>query len=126
MYQAAYGVVTSEGRPVFANPQVQYRQFSTNTAWNLVVGYALALLGGLWALWRNRRGDVQGATLVLAFLWSTIAYIVVISNALEVGENTRFQMYTELLVLILVVLWRGRRITPTSTEADRRTSGQRR
>ncbi|MDQ3353009.1 MAG: hypothetical protein M3507_00715 [Actinomycetota bacterium] len=119
-------MVTSEGRPVFANPQVQYRQFSTNTAWNLVVGYALALLGGLWALWRNRRGDVQGATLVLAFLWSTIAYIVVISNALEVGENTRFQMYTELLVLILVVLWRGRRITPTSTEADRRTSGQRR
>jgi ABC-type uncharacterized transport system permease subunit len=78
------------------------------------------------ALAKSARRRPEPATLVLAFLWSTIAYIVVISNALEVGENTRFQMYTELLVLILVVLWRGRRITPTSTEADRRTSGQRR
>ncbi len=39
---------------------------------------------------------------MLGFLWSTIAYVMIVSNAVEVGENTRFQLYTEPLVVLLL------------------------
>ncbi|MDP9071098.1 MAG: hypothetical protein M3N68_07400 [Actinomycetota bacterium] len=55
--------------------------------------YAVALVGGAWALWPGRRRGGQGIPpLALAFLWSTVAYVTVLSNAVEVGENTRFPL----------------------------------
>ncbi|MGI9120727.1 MAG: hypothetical protein ACR2G7_11515 [Acidimicrobiales bacterium] len=124
VYRVVYGVTSQQGHLSGPDPRVQYRQASTGTAWLLVVAYAVALMGGLWGLWRCRRGDIVGQPpLVLAFLWSTIAYVVVLSNAVEVGENTRFQMYTEplviLLVAALVVLMRRRRAgTALTTSSD--------
>ncbi len=69
--------------------------------------YAVALVGGAWALWpgRGRGGPARGIPpLALAFLWSTVAYLTVLSNAVEVGENTHFRLYTEPLVLLLAAL----------------------
>lgn len=103
LYRLAYGVTSSEGRPYSADARVQYRQAPGRTAWMLVVAYAVALIAGLAALWRSRRGHGQGPPpLVLGFLWSTIAYVMIVSNAVEVGENTRFQLYTEPLVVLLL------------------------
>lgn len=73
--------------------------------WLVVVAYALALVGGaveVVARLRHRR-----PVLVLAFAWSTVAYVTVVGNLLEVGENNRFRLYSDPLVLLLVVALLG-------------------
>ncbi|MDP9419722.1 MAG: hypothetical protein M3P53_06190, partial [Actinomycetota bacterium] len=63
--------------------------------------------------------DSGPSSLLLAFLWSTVAYVAVVSNLVEIGENDRFRLYTDPLVLVLVaalaVTWRARRRRPTAT-----------
>lgn len=110
-----YGVVGG-GEPSFVLPEarVQYRQGPGRTAWFLVVGYAVALVGGAWAIWRRRSGGGDGPSpLILGFLWSTTMWVMVVGNALEVGENNRFRLYSEPLVIALLaalaVMWRRRR-----------------
>jgi hypothetical protein len=52
---------------------------------------------------RRRRGEADGGgVLVLAFLWSTVAYVTVVSNVLEVGENARFHLVSDPLVVALL------------------------
>lgn len=109
-----YGVVGG-GEPDFVLPEarVQYRQAPGRTAWFVVIGYAVALVGGAWAIWHRRRAGGQGPSpLVLGFLWSTVVWVMVVGNALEVGENNRFRLYTEPLVIALLaavaVMWRRR------------------
>jgi hypothetical protein len=109
------GVVAS-GDPVSVFPEVtrQYRQGPARTAWLSVLLYAVALVGGAVELWFGRRRRRSGpGLLVLAFLWSTVVYVIVVSNLLEVGENERFRLYTDPLVLLLLatvaVAWRCRR-----------------
>ena len=78
--------------------------------WLVVGAYSVALGGGAAeVLTRLRR---RRPVLVLAFLWSTVAYVTVVSNLLEVGENNRFRLYSDPLALLLVVAlalaWRRR------------------
>ncbi len=113
--RVVYGVMAS-GDPVSVFPDVarQYKQGPPRTAWFSVALYAVALVGGAAELWfrRHRRGSGP-SSLLLGFLWSTVAYVIVVSNLLEVGENDRFRLYTEPLVVLLVaalaVTWTGRR-----------------
>lgn len=126
-----YGVVQGgQANTAFPDAAVQYRQGPGRTAWLVVVGYALAILGGAWALgrrgwrgWRGRRRRLGPPTgppsLVLAFLWSTVVYVTVVADTLEVGENDRFRLYTEPLVVALLVAlvvgWRVRRRAEPAT-----------
>lgn len=102
------------GSRVFPTAETHYRQAPGRTAWLVVLSHAVALVGGAAAVWRGRRGDSRGTPpLALAFLWSTIAYITVVANLVEVGENNRFRLYTEPLVIALLaalVVARRRRL----------------
>lgn len=115
---AVYGVVQGgQANTSFPDAAVQYRQGPGRTAWLVVAGYAVALVGGAWWLWRDRRDRPRSPLgpppLVLAFLWSTVVYVTVVANSLEVGENERFRLYTEPLVVALLVAlaagWHRRR-----------------
>lgn len=109
---ALFGVVGG-GRPTdrFPESRVQYRQAPGRTAWGIVAAYCVALVGGAITLWRRPDQHVTPgpSPLVLAFLWSTITYVTILSNVLEVGENNRFHLYSDPLVLALlaglVVAW---------------------
>jgi hypothetical protein len=125
---ALYGVVGG-GEPSVGLPEarVQYRQAPGRTAWFVVVGYAVALSGGAWGIWRRRRAGGRGPSpLVLGFLWSTVVWVMVLGNAFEVGENNRFRLYSEPLVIALLaalaVMWRSRppiEGAPPDVEIDR-------
>ncbi len=119
--RVVYGVVAS-GDPVSVFPDVarQYRQGPPRTSWLSVLVYAVGLLGGAGELWFGRRRRDSGpSSLLLAFLWSSVAYVAVVSNLVEIGENDRFRLYTDPLVVVLVaalaVTWRARRRRPTAT-----------
>lgn len=113
--EVVYGVVAS-GDPVtgFPDAALRYRQGPPRTAWLSVVLYAVALVGGAAELWLGRRRRGYPSTwLLVAFLWSNVAYVILVSNLIEVGENDRFRLYTDPLVVLLVaalaVTWMGRR-----------------
>lgn len=115
---ALYGVVArGPGPSAFPDHNVKaYGQPPGRTAWLAVLAYAVALVWPPLKLWRGRREDQQGlAPLLIGFLWSTVLYVMVLGNAVEVGENNRFRLYTEPLVLVLlaalVVSWRRRRLS---------------
>ena len=70
-------------------------------AWLVVGAYAVVVVAGAaWVLARLRR---RRPVLVVAFLWSTVVYVAVVGNLLEIGENNRFRLYTDPLVLVFVV-----------------------
>ncbi len=110
------------GQPVAQAPAAanRFAPPPVGPAWLVVVAYALALVGGgVWSAALVRR---RQPVLVVAFLWSTIAYVFAVGNLLEVGENNRFRLYSDPLLLVLVVAgllaWRRRRSPgPASTEA---------
>ncbi len=81
------------------------------TAWLVVGAYGLALVGG--AVWVGQRLRRRRPVLVVAFSWSTVAYVTAVGNLLEIGENNRFRLYSDPLVVVLVVAmvlaWRRRR-----------------
>lgn len=114
--RALLGVVAG-GAGEFALPEArtQYRLGPARTAWTVVAAYAGAVIGGAVFLVRSllrRRAPVE-AVVVCGFLWFTIVYIFLVSNLLEVGENNRFRLYSDPLVLVLlatlVVGWREAR-----------------
>ncbi len=117
--RVVYGVVAS-GDPVSVFPDVgrQYRQGPPRTGWLSVLLYTVALAGGVAELWLGRRQRDGGpSSLLLAFVWSTVVYVIVVSNLLEIGENERFRLYTDPLVVLLVaglaVTWMGRHRRPS-------------
>ncbi len=121
-----YGVVAS-GDPVSTFPDVgqRYRQGPPRTAWFSVLLYAVVLVGGareLWSRLRRRRRASGPSSLLLAFLWSTVLYVMLVSNLLEVGENERFRLYTDPLIVLLaaalVTAWIGRRRGHPPVTAD--------
>ncbi|PLS76199.1 MAG: hypothetical protein CYG61_03155 [Actinobacteria bacterium] len=115
---AFYGLIGGaedvDGHPDSAR---QFRQSPGRTAWLSVAAYAVAVVGGAVHLWRRRRrsGDEPQSWLVLAFLWSTVTYVMVLGTMFEVAENNRFRLYSDPLVLALVaalvVAWRRQRPT---------------
>ncbi len=108
------GVVTSaEPEPGFPDVARQYRRGPARTAWVWVGLYAFAIIGGAAELWFGRRRGPSGPPLLLlAFLWSNVVYLVAVSNLVEVGENDRFRLYSDPLVVLLLgalaVAWRQR------------------
>jgi hypothetical protein len=106
--KVAFGVVAGgQGATDLPEGRVQYRQGPARTAWVVVAAYAVALIGGAVLLadrYRGRRRGEQGQILVPAFLWVTTVYVTVVTNLLEVGENNRFRLYSDPLVLVLLVL----------------------
>jgi hypothetical protein len=69
--------------------------------WVMVGAYVVALAGGAVAVVSGLRR--RRPVLVLAFLWSTAGYVTVVGNLLEVGENNRFRLYSDPLVVLLAV-----------------------
>ena len=58
----------------------------------IAIGYALAVLYGLFLLLRFAvRREVSATDATLIFLWLNIMYVSVIGNAFEVDENQRFR-----------------------------------
>ena len=85
----------------------------------LIAAYAIALAYGIGQVWRLLcRPDSRTArTVTLAYLCLNVLYVMVVCNALEVGENNRFRFPTEPLVVALLAAcitdavrrWKGRR-----------------
>ncbi len=114
--KAIFGVVAGgEGGYALPEARLQYRQGPARTAWVVVAAYAVAFAwGAVTLLSRARRQEGDGEpVLTIAFLWLTTLYIFVVSNGVEVGENNRFRLYSDLLVIALlstlVMRWRRRR-----------------
>ncbi|MDP9388997.1 MAG: hypothetical protein M3Q48_14055 [Actinomycetota bacterium] len=115
-----HGVVSGrEGSRHLPDPGVRYQQGPGRTAWFVLAAYVVAFVGGAVALWRARRRDGPAVVppIVLAFLWSTVVYVTAVSNLIEVGENNRFRLYADPLVIALIaalVVGRfGRAAAPT-------------
>ncbi|MGI9120728.1 MAG: hypothetical protein ACR2G7_11520 [Acidimicrobiales bacterium] len=124
--RVAFGVVAGgQGATDLPEARFQYRLGPARTAWVVVAAYVVALIGGavllVDRLRARRRGD-QATILVPAFLWITTVYIAVVTNLLEVGENNRFRLYSDPLVLVLLVLLvievRRRRARPGTVASD--------
>lgn len=109
------GVVASgEPEPGFPDVGRQYRRGAPRTAWVWVALYAFAFVGGAAELWFGRRRRRSGPPLLLlVFLWSSVVYLVAVGNLVEVGENDRFRLYSDPLVILLAaalaVAWVRRR-----------------
>lgn len=103
-----YGVTDAGlGQSRLPSDRSGYDTGPARTAWTVLLLYLAALLGGGWELaraWRSRRGPRLAGPhpLVVAFLWSTIGYITLVSNLFEIGENSRFRLYADPLALALV------------------------
>lgn len=102
---AVFGVVEG-GTPSdrFPDGNLHYRENPGRTAWFAVIAYVVGLAGGAVVLWRSIRGGRHRGppVLVIAFLWSTVAWVTVVSNFVEVGENNRFRLYADPLALALL------------------------
>jgi hypothetical protein len=74
--------------------------------WALIVGLPLVFVVGLTsALGRGPGARLdRGARLLVGFLCFTIAYVAVVGNSLELGENNRFRFETDPLSLCLLGL----------------------
>ncbi|MBW3573461.1 MAG: hypothetical protein KY450_01170 [Actinobacteria bacterium] len=123
-YNRVFQGVVASGEPVSGFPDVaqQYRQGPARTAWAWVALYAIAVLGGAAELWFGRRAPrFRPSQVVLGFLWSSVAYTMAVSNLVEVGENDRFRLYSDPLVVFLVaglaVTWLQRRREATGRPA---------
>lgn len=110
--RAVLGVVAGgQGQRHLPEASNHYRLGRPRTAWVVVAGYAVAFVAGGVVLARHalRRARDDEPVLVVAFLWFTMVYVFVVSNALEVGENNRFRLYSDPLVLALLTLLAARR-----------------
>ncbi|MBW3574387.1 MAG: hypothetical protein KY450_05895 [Actinobacteria bacterium] len=103
--RALLGVVAGgAGEVAIPAGRTNYRLGPARTAWTVVVAYVTAVVGGAVFLLRlllRRRAAVE-VVVVCGFLWFTTVYIFLVSNLLEVGENNRFRLYSDPLVLVLL------------------------
>jgi hypothetical protein len=76
-----------------------------------VIAYLLVLILGLRSLLRHSSPALHPSSLF--FLWFNVAWMTLVANALEVGENNRFRFVTDPLVFVflaaLTVGWLARR-----------------
>ena len=89
-----------------------------NLAWTVVLAYTLTIVSGpvlLWLLLRRRVKD-RAVALTMLVLSMTVFYALVVTSALESGENHRFRFDTEPIVWVMTAAlitlavrkWRGR------------------
>jgi hypothetical protein len=67
----------------------------------LIALYVFALVAGLWLTVRRLRPGADAATVLVAFSTLALLYLVVVGNLAEVGENYRFRLVIQPLVLVL-------------------------
>ena len=86
--------------------------------------YALVLLVSPFVVWRRRNRSSYAAA--LAFIWISSAYVFVVANVSDLGENMRFRydlgplplVAAAAVVVALVRRGRGKRHTPIGTVSD--------
>jgi hypothetical protein len=83
--------------------EVVYGRLGLGTAGLFVVAaYLFALAVGLWVTVRGLRPGAPSSTVTVGFALLTIAYVGVVGNLAEVGENYRFRFVVEPLAIALV------------------------
>lgn len=94
-------------------PQARHRyywQMGQSVSLSLLVGTWLVMIAVPWQVWhllwveRDEQDDDGRLALVLLYLWSTVVYVAVVGNTLEIYENNRFRFETYPLWIILVVV----------------------
>lgn len=92
-------------------PPLHYCQAFLNTGWFLIIAYALVVVLGVFLLFRRSSFITHRSSLV--FIWYNVAWVTLVANAAEVGENNRFRFVTDPLVFAflaaLAVGWLARR-----------------
>jgi len=101
-------------------PARYYLQGLLNIAWFPLLAYVFVLIFGLIRLLRRSSSLTPTSSLALHpsslfFLWFNVAWVTIVANAVEVGENDRFRFVADPLVVIflasLVSDWLARRRT---------------
>jgi hypothetical protein len=82
-------------------PGRYYLQGFLNTGWFLIITYLLVLILGPVLVFRCSSFSMQRSSLFL--LWFNVAWMTLVANALEVGENNRFRVVTDPLVFAFLV-----------------------
>jgi hypothetical protein len=97
----AFGQVRAGAPAVYATDYTwdQFGLRLLETAWFVVLAYVVAAAYGVRVI---RRGLRTPAGMVAAFCLLTVAYIMLIGNMAEVGENNRFQFIADPLMLALL------------------------
>ena len=78
----------------------EFPPFEDRPGWSWALMTGLAILFALVYAWRRRGARARAATLV--FCAATIAFVAVVGNSLELGENQRFRFLSEPLTVALV------------------------
>jgi len=96
-------------------PARYYLQSLLNTGWFVILAYALVLILGLVLLLRRSGSSFFVPRSSFFFILFNVAWVTLVANAVEVGENNRFRFVTDPLVFApiaaLVVNWlRQRRV----------------
>jgi len=99
-------------------PSRYYGQGFLNTGWFLLLAYALVLILGLLFLFSRSRSSFILPPSSFFLIWFSVAWMTLIANALEVGENNRFRFVTDPLAFAflaaLVSAWLARRRSKAS------------
>ena len=67
----------------------------------LILFFTFALAAGIWITARQFRRSANAETAVIAFSTLTVLYVTVVGSLAEVGENYRFRLVLQPLVLVL-------------------------
>ena len=67
----------------------------------LVALYAFALVSGIWLTIRRLRPGADAAMVLVAFSTLALVYLAVVGNLAEVGENYRFRLVVQPLLLVV-------------------------
>jgi hypothetical protein len=107
-----------------SQPARYYLQGLLNVAWFPLIAYVFVLILGLILLLRRPSSLPPASSLALHpsslfFLWYNVAWVTIVANAVEVGENNRFRFVTDPLVFAflaaLAVGWLARRRPATTS-----------
>jgi hypothetical protein len=89
----------------------------SHIAWSILVLLPCVLVHGVRSARRRfREGDAAGAATLL-FLVFTVAYVAVVGNSIEIGENNRFRFESEPLALALLLVFLAERLGSARAEA---------
>ena len=67
----------------------------------LVALYAFALVSGIWLTIRRLRPGADAAMVLVAFSTLALVYLAIVGNLAEVGENYRFRLVVQPLLLVV-------------------------
>jgi hypothetical protein len=81
------------------DPGRYYFRGFLNTGWLVMLGYLTALVAGFVLALRRKPSPVRAT---LLFLWFNVAWVTLVANALEVGENNRFRFVADPLALSML------------------------